>query len=78
MLDIVKKPDYQRVMKTVRGIHAEFDIKEPPVNPVTISRDKGVNVYFVEFSKEADNISGFYDFDENAIYVNRNELILPL
>ncbi len=76
MLDIVKKPDYQRVMKTVRGIHAEFDIKEPPVNPVTISRDKGVNVYFVEFSKEADNISGFYDFDENAIYVNRNEFPL--
>ncbi|MCI5077935.1 ImmA/IrrE family metallo-endopeptidase [Oricola sp.] len=73
MLDVVKKPDYARVQRVVRGLHSEFDVTAPPVNPVEIARSKGFKVLFVEFSGEANNISGFYDFDEQTIYVNRDE-----
>ncbi len=73
MLDVIQRPDYQRVMKAVRGLHAEFDVQEPPVNPVTISRAKGIEVVFVEFSGESNNISGFFDFKDNTIYVNSKE-----
>lgn len=73
MLNSLSKPDYQKVMNVVRGIHAEFDVKEPPVNPVTIARAKGLKVLFVEFSGDANKISGFFDFKDRAIYVNSNE-----
>lgn len=76
MLDTVKKPDYQKVQRFVRGLHSEFDITEPPVNPVEIAREKSVKVVFVEFAGEANNISGFYDFGEKTIYVNSDEFPL--
>lgn len=76
MLDTIKKPDYRRVKDVVRGLHSEFDIKIPPINPVSIARQKGVKVVFVEFSNEANNISGFFDCEDNSIYVNRNEFPL--
>lgn len=73
MLDILQKPDYQRVKRAVRGIIAEFDLTDPPVNPVTIAREKGIRVVFVEFSGDANKISGFLDCEETAIYVNKDE-----
>lgn len=76
MLDILNKPDYQRVKSVVRGLLTEFDITIPPVNPVEIARAKGVRVTFVDFSGTADGISGFYDCDENAIFVNKHEFPL--
>jgi len=76
MLDVLQRPDYEKVQRVVRGLHSEFAIENPPVNPVEISRSKGIDVTFVEFSGDANNISGFYDFEENAIYVNRNEFPL--
>lgn len=76
MLDMVMKPDYARVKRVVRGLHAEFDIQEPPVNPVAIARHKGLGVLFVQFAKTKDNVSGFFDPEENAIYVNASEFPL--
>ncbi|WP_439121919.1 ImmA/IrrE family metallo-endopeptidase [Marivita sp.] len=76
MLDTAHKPDYQRVKSVVRGLLAEFDVTIPPVNPVEIARSKGVGVKFVDFAGDADRISGFYDCDENAIYVNKHEFPL--
>lgn len=76
MLDLLKRPDYQKVLGVVRGLHAEFSVETPPVNPVSIARSKGVKVVFVEFSQKADNISGFFDCDENTIFVNAKEFPL--
>lgn len=74
---VLRRPDYARVKQTVRGLHAEFCLENPPVNPVQIAREKGVNVVFVEFSGESKNrISGFYDVEENSIYVNEDEFPL--
>ena len=76
MLASLPKPDYQKVQRAVRGIISEFEIVNPPVNPVEIARAKGIGVTFVEFSGEAINISGFYDAEDNAIYVNLKEFPL--
>lgn len=64
-------------MRTVRGLHSEFGIELPPVNPVEIAREKNVGVVFAEFSGDAKRrIAGFYDVGENAIYVNEDEFPL--
>lgn len=66
-------PDYARVRRAVRNIHDEFAITVPPVNPVEIARQLGTKVLFVEFEEGFGNVSGFFDCDDNAIYVNRDE-----
>lgn len=66
-------PDYARVKTEVKRIHNEFNIVEPPVNPVEIARNLGARVLFVKFSAEFDNVSGFYDCEADAIYVNMRE-----
>ncbi|WP_081738759.1 ImmA/IrrE family metallo-endopeptidase [Mesorhizobium ciceri] len=73
---ILTAPDYARVKREVRRIHEEFSIIEPPVNPVDIARHLGVTVSFVEFADGHKSISGFYDCEDNAIYVNSEEFPL--
>ncbi|MGO4314443.1 MULTISPECIES: ImmA/IrrE family metallo-endopeptidase [Agrobacterium] len=70
------KPDYAAVKRAVRRLHDEFDITAPPVNPVEIARNLGVDVMFAKFGGDFQNISGFYDCEDNAIYVNRDEFPL--
>jgi Zn-dependent peptidase ImmA (M78 family) len=67
------KPDYARVKREVRRIHEEFGIIEPPVDPIRIARGLGVSVYFVTFEKDKKNVSGFFDCEEGAIFVNKEE-----
>lgn len=68
-------PNYREVKKAAMAILADQGIVEPPVNPVEISRSMGVDVYFVKFNDPniASSVSGFYDSDEDAIYVNEDE-----
>lgn len=68
-----QRPDYRKVQRAVDAILSEHGIDSPPVNPVAIARDRGVSVVFVEFMGDAADISGFYDCEENAIFVNREE-----
>lgn len=67
------QPDYNRVQQFVDAILTEQEITTPPVNPVAIARNKGLDVVFVGFSDGASEISGFYDFEDNTIFVNRDE-----
>lgn len=67
------KPDYARVKREVRRLHEEFGVTAPPVDPIRISRGVGVTVLFVTFEPEKQNVSGFFDCDERAIFVNRDE-----
>lgn len=69
-------PDYTRVKRAVRDIHEQFGIVVPPVNPVEIARHLGARVHFVEFEDDFRNVSGFFDCDDDAIYVNRDEFPL--
>jgi len=68
-----KIPDYQFVRGEVSSILNEYGLEEPPINPVSIARDKGLDVKFVKFSGEYEGVSGFYDPEESAIYVNKDE-----
>ncbi|WP_205521377.1 ImmA/IrrE family metallo-endopeptidase [Phaeobacter sp. LSS9] len=70
------RPNYARVKSQVRSIREEFGISSPPVNPVEVARNMGVEVRFVGFNEDFQNVSGFYDPDENAIYVNKDEFPL--
>lgn len=70
------RPDYARVKREVKRLLAEFSITEPPVDPVRIAMHLGVTVYFVMFEPTRQNISGFFDCDERAIFVNKDEFPL--
>lgn len=74
--DLDYRPNYARVKSYVRSIRDEFGIFSPPVNPVEIARNMGIDVRFVKFNAENQNVSGFYDPDENVIYVNKDEFPL--
>ena len=38
-----------------------------------LARGMGLEVVFVEFDREDQNISGFYDAEDNTIFVNGDE-----
>jgi Zn-dependent peptidase ImmA (M78 family) len=69
----IMKPDYSKVRHEVSHLLNNFGLTEPPVNPVSIARDLGINVVFAVFSPDLDRVSGFYDAEEDTIYVNKNE-----
>ncbi len=73
MSAFLQKPDWAKAQREAHRILEESAIVEPPVNPTRIARDLGTNVYFVTFAPQSSNISGFYDCDENAIFVNKDE-----
>ncbi len=71
-MDRTLKPDYKRATNTALQILKDFEITAAPVDPAKIARDLGIIVNFARFPKH-DNVSGFYNADQNAIYVNINE-----
>jgi Zn-dependent peptidase ImmA (M78 family) len=73
MSETLIRPDYARVKREVSRIHEEFGITAPPVDPVRIARGLGVTVYFVTFERDKKNVSGFFDCEELAIFVNKEE-----
>jgi Zn-dependent peptidase ImmA (M78 family) len=66
-------PDYRLVKNEVASILDEYGLDRPPINPLSIARDKGLDVKFVKFAGEYEGVSGFFDPEENAIYVNKDE-----
>ncbi|MHA4738787.1 ImmA/IrrE family metallo-endopeptidase [Dyadobacter sp. MSC1_007] len=66
-------PDYDRAKGEAIGLLQKFGLEKPPVNPMDIAKHLGVKVSFVEFEKKLNNISGFYDFEEDTIFVNMDE-----
>lgn len=67
------KPDYRRAERMAQRLLDDFEIDEPPIDPVRIARHLGVKVVFASFSGEGRGISGFYDCEEDAIFVNEDE-----
>ncbi len=66
-------PDYHRVKRVVDRIIDDLGIASPPVNPVDVARQLGVDVEFVTFGGKYYNISGFYDCETTSILVNAEE-----
>lgn len=69
----IYRPDYRRVDSEAMRLLRAYDVQEPPVDPVEIARGEGVDVVFAGFDARHDHISGFYDFQDQTIYVNRDE-----
>ena len=42
----------------------------PPIPPLDIAKENGVNVLFVDFGKHAETVSGLVDFPNARLYVN--------
>lgn len=72
----MEQPNYARVKTEVRAVREEFDLFTPPIDPVGLARNMGIEVRFVKFNEANRDISGFYDPDENVIYVNKDEFPL--
>ncbi|WP_353718198.1 ImmA/IrrE family metallo-endopeptidase [Dyadobacter sp. 676] len=66
-------PDYHRAKGEAISLLQKFGLEKPPVNPMEIAQRLGAKVSFVEFEKKLNNISGFYDFEEDTIFVNMDE-----
>jgi len=67
------RPRYGLAIKQAFDLLNRFSIDRPPVDPVEIARHLDVDVFFAKFADEDQNISGFYDASENAIFVNESE-----
>lgn len=68
-----ERPNYLRAKHEAIGLLDKFDIEKPPVDPVWIARQLGLQVIFVGFDQAMQDVSGFYDFEENTIFVNKDE-----
>jgi len=78
MTATLQKPDYRLAQYKALDLLASAGIKLPPVNPIDIAENiLNVPVRFAVFDQtESERISGFYDSEENAIVVNRDEFPL--
>ncbi|WP_416358179.1 ImmA/IrrE family metallo-endopeptidase [Aureimonas phyllosphaerae] len=73
MLMSVTRPNYARVMSEVKRLHGEFAIANPPVDPRVIAEGVGVGLRFVRFEGANERVSGFFDCEDNMIFVNKDE-----
>ena len=69
----LSRPDYKRAQREAIRLLNEAGVYEPPVNPVEIARNMGVNVNFVTFSGESEGVAGLYDPAHDSILVNESE-----
>jgi Zn-dependent peptidase ImmA (M78 family) len=71
------KPNFRLAQDRALELLSQAGILMPPVNPIEIAEHLNVPVRFATFdSTESSRISGFYDSEDNAIVVNRDEFPL--
>jgi Zn-dependent peptidase ImmA (M78 family) len=73
---MLNRPNYTRAEREAQRILDEMAVRNPPVNPIEIAKNLGVEVVFATFAGSSRDISGFYDCEENAIFVNEEEFPL--
>jgi len=69
----MRKPNYNKVQNMIEELRKKYSLYKPPINPLEIARNEGIEVKFVRFGDGHEDISGFYDPDDNVIYVNKDE-----
>ena len=70
---LLTKADFARAKAEALWLLRRFKIAEPPVNPIEIARNLNIGVSFVELNQDLQNISGFYEAEEDCIFVNVDE-----
>ena len=64
--------DYANAKAEAKKLVAKYGYTAPPIDPEVIAEGEGVDVVFVDFAPPHDrDVSGFYDFNEGRIYINK-------
>lgn len=74
-LDSITKTEvnYKKAKEEALKILERFGFDGPPVDPVVVAYELGINVRFVKFNPENKKISGFFYSKRNEIFVNEEE-----
>lgn len=67
------RADFGQAEKFAYQLLQDLGVATPPIDPVSIAGQLGVRVVFVKFGETMQSVSGFYDAEESAIYVNKDE-----
>lgn len=71
---IESKPNYREAEKLALELLKKGGYVNPPINPIAIARDiMGIEVFFVKFSKDDDDVLGLYDFHHKHILVKSDD-----
>jgi len=73
---IESRPNYARAEAEALQLLSRLGFTQPPVNPRLVALGLDLRVNFVTFSETERNVSGFFDFEEDAIFVNADEVPL--
>ncbi len=65
--------DLKRSEEAALRLLDRFHLTEPPINPVSISRQLGMKVHFVSLAESERDVSGYLDLEDDSISVNRRE-----
>jgi Zn-dependent peptidase ImmA (M78 family) len=72
LIKLNTSPDYSKARTKAQEVLSRFGLTQPPIDPERIAEDLGIDVVYVNFNPEVSNeISGFYDFSEKRIYINK-------
>ncbi len=67
-------PDYKKVSREVKRLLDQYVSDAPPIDPKDIAEKLNIEVKFVRFKGDlSEKISGFYDAENDIIYVNEEE-----
>lgn len=67
------KPDYLKVKETVDRVLKENMVVQPPISPEEIAENYGISINPVIFSEKYKDVAGFFDFEEEKIFVNSED-----
>ncbi|MFQ3243738.1 MAG: Zn-dependent peptidase ImmA (M78 family) [Arenicella sp.] len=70
---IPKKPRYDVSTRLANGLTDIFT--SPPIPVLEIAESNGVDVIFSDFGEHKDSVSGFCDFKNARLFVNKDESI---
>ena len=55
----------------------KYKITEPPINPIEIAKEEGLQVYSLKFDEDMKDVSGFIHHDTRSICINKLETFPP-
>lgn len=65
--------DYDEIKRDALDVLDKYDITEPVVNVMEISKGVGVEIKEMKMSQEYKDVAGFYDAGSEIIYINSSD-----
>lgn len=67
------RPNFAKAAREANMLIERRAIKYPPVDPVEIAESLGLSVSQIEMPEKFSNVSGFMDFKNEEIVINKNQ-----